>query len=578
MRITKLTLENFRSFKERQTIEFAPVTLLFGPNSVGKSTVLMALFYVQQILGKGQCDPQYIDALGEKFVGGFKNLVNGQDLDKAITLSIEYSKEGVIGSSYYNLIDLEVIDFYLDSPSVQADTVSVTLEIKWSKQENTAYVSSLEIGLDEIPAAILSSDSGLKKPEISWLNYAHPLLNFETDSYQHFTDVTNEPAPCISTFHEYCVGFAPQQSLNYLEEYPGSAYYSAPKLVQDKLGIKASNGCLPELSCLLNVKTNISEETKYLTELLGESGSDVEYHMFNSVINEIFSDLIVSPLDNLFSLLNESICIGPLRHIPDALHHPNPYVEQKDWHNGIGAWDSLSSLDLPTLLKIDGWMTDENKLGLGVGLGLSLDLAQPIDVPLRSEKGSLYNSVHEKLKIEESKLDEIKDKESQWLEYFELAELPQDGVKDISLWDLSSNLKVMSSDVGVGVSQLMPLVIASLTKKKGLVACEQPELHVHPKVQVAIGDLLTQGNDKSSFLIETHSEHLILRLLRRVRETSERNLPEGFNPVKPEDISVVFLERSPQGVKVNRLAVTEDGDFETEWPGGFFDERDEELF
>ncbi|MCD1630458.1 AAA family ATPase [Marinobacter shengliensis] len=43
MRITKLKLANFRSFRKEQTIEFAPLTLLFGPNSVGKSTVLMAL-------------------------------------------------------------------------------------------------------------------------------------------------------------------------------------------------------------------------------------------------------------------------------------------------------------------------------------------------------------------------------------------------------------------------------------------------------------------------------------------------------------------------------------------------------
>jgi AAA15 family ATPase/GTPase len=54
MRITKLSLTNFRSFKETQTIEFAPVTLLFGASSVSKSTVLMALFYVQQILAKGR--------------------------------------------------------------------------------------------------------------------------------------------------------------------------------------------------------------------------------------------------------------------------------------------------------------------------------------------------------------------------------------------------------------------------------------------------------------------------------------------------------------------------------------------
>ena len=59
MNITKLSLTNFRSFKETQTIEFAPVTLLFGPNSVGKSSVLMALFYLQHILAEGDCDPIY---------------------------------------------------------------------------------------------------------------------------------------------------------------------------------------------------------------------------------------------------------------------------------------------------------------------------------------------------------------------------------------------------------------------------------------------------------------------------------------------------------------------------------------
>lgn len=50
MKITKISLTNFRSFKATQSIELAPVTLLFGPNSVGKSSVLMALAYVQQIL------------------------------------------------------------------------------------------------------------------------------------------------------------------------------------------------------------------------------------------------------------------------------------------------------------------------------------------------------------------------------------------------------------------------------------------------------------------------------------------------------------------------------------------------
>src|SRR5690625_1240094 len=82
MRITRISLTNFRSFKDTQPIEIAPVTLLFGPNSVGKSSVLMALAYVQQILKKGHCNPQKLDALGDKTIGGFRALVHGQDLKK----------------------------------------------------------------------------------------------------------------------------------------------------------------------------------------------------------------------------------------------------------------------------------------------------------------------------------------------------------------------------------------------------------------------------------------------------------------------------------------------------------------
>ncbi|MDZ6843073.1 AAA family ATPase, partial [Escherichia coli] len=49
MKLTKLVLENFRSVRERQEIDFAPVTLLLGPNSAGKTTILIALFYLLQI-------------------------------------------------------------------------------------------------------------------------------------------------------------------------------------------------------------------------------------------------------------------------------------------------------------------------------------------------------------------------------------------------------------------------------------------------------------------------------------------------------------------------------------------------
>lgn len=100
MRITKLTLMNFKSFKKEQIIEFAPVTLLFGPNSVGKSSVILSLFYLQEVLSRGQANPSRINALKSKQLGGFLSLVHGKNLSNDIIIKVELDKLGLIGKSY----------------------------------------------------------------------------------------------------------------------------------------------------------------------------------------------------------------------------------------------------------------------------------------------------------------------------------------------------------------------------------------------------------------------------------------------------------------------------------------------
>ena len=72
---------------------------------------------------------------------------------------------------------------------------------------------------------------------------------------------------------------------------------------------------------------------------------------------------------------------------------------------------------------------------------------------------------------------------------------------------------------------------------------------------------------QKQFIIETHSEHLILRLQRLVYEKQ----------IKPEDVSVIYVSRGPEGAKAERLNLDEEGDFIDEWPNGFFLERLREL-
>jgi hypothetical protein len=150
---------------------------------------------------------------------------------------------------------------------------------------------------------------------------------------------------------------------------------------------------------------------------------------------------------------------------------------------------------------------------------------------------------------------------------------------------------------------------------------QQPELHLHPKMQAQLADVfikalherrlfklqkLADSKHKAQlihhadkqidsdvfFLLESHSEHLLLRLLRRIRESNQVknqkitesdsviNLHDAkFRTLSSDQISVVYVKKDPNGLTtMQQLRVADDGDFIDRWPDGFFTERDKELF
>ena len=111
---------------------------------------------------------------------------------------------------------------------------------------------------------------------------------------------------------------------------------------------------------------------------------------------------------------------------------------------------------------------------------------------------------------------------------------------------------------------------------------QQPELHLHPALQAELGDLFVkqalQFDAESDavyvnqFLIETYSEHLLLRIMRRIRETTKGSLPPHLPPVTPNDVSVLYVEPAADGSIVRTMPLSEDGHLLYDWPGGFFEE------
>ena len=592
MKITKLTLENFRSFEEQQIVEFAPITLLFGPNSVGKSTVLMALFYIHHILSKGDCNPQRIEELGGKYVGGFRNLVHGRNLNKTIRIGIEYSKGNTIGSSYTEIRDLlsegeeEDIDwlFTLPDASGEVEHVAIEFSIDWSAQRKIAYVSKCLIKLDHQEFITLKSSSGGQQAFIESVNYLHPLLiddehdvwlkecldnhvPIHSGNSSRAFELQKEEFPEKDTDDsniEKSIRVAPVITNNTW----ASSFHltlNGDKMLDTEFDEDhfVSNSSGLEFRHLQIAFKNKIGAVPILGRIL-DTTLDFDNKKVGALIVEILSDAIIPTFDNLLNLLEASLCIGPLRAIPDPTFQPNPNPQTRDWYDGLAAWDLLEKADISLLSKVNRWMQE---------------LALGYEVITKQEKFS----------VEYKSLNSFKSapKEEHDTDSMNLNHQPPDGSKvnfdysspvtKYAIWDSKNNIEVSGCDIGVGVSQILPFIVATIVKDRGFIAIEQPELHVHPRVQVGIGDLLTQANKDFGFLIETHSEPLILRLLKRIRQTTDGELPEGMKSVFKEDVAIIYLEASDSGVKTKRIHLDEDGEFQQHWPDGFFSERREEL-
>lgn len=144
----------------------------------------------------------------------------------------------------------------------------------------------------------------------------------------------------------------------------------------------------------------------------------------------------------------------------------------------------------------------------------------------------------------------------------------------VGLIDERTGLGVAVDEVGYGVSQLLPVVIACIVDPAHLVLLEQPELHVHPAVQVELGDLLVEAirpaGIEKQLIVETHSEHLLMRVQKRVRQ----------GVLDPSLVRILYVDFRPGHAQphVTSIGVDHDGSFTSEWPHGFFEERFDELF
>ena len=89
MLVTAITIENFKGISKPIKIDFKPITLLFGANSSGKSTIVQALHYAREIIERGNIDPGLTILGGSALdLGGFASLVHNRNLDLSISFRL----------------------------------------------------------------------------------------------------------------------------------------------------------------------------------------------------------------------------------------------------------------------------------------------------------------------------------------------------------------------------------------------------------------------------------------------------------------------------------------------------------
>jgi len=543
MSITAITIENFKAIKEPVRIELKPITLLFGPNSAGKSTIIQALHYAREIFERQNLNPDRTLLGGETIdLGGFESLVHGHNLNLPIRLKFELdlSHEDLPryleGYEDLGLIDWQQSELW-DVPT-RAQNAWTQIEVCWNTLLEKPLLTSYQIGINGFHLAKITTTEDGKQICLQDINPFNPIF-LNNSSPEEATE--NAIKLIKGEIHDDtdigCILMSFLHLFNISEGVVG---------ITKNIILKDQGSILPNWGVTLKFNENIwSEESKF-----EEQGNFVQ----------LFSSLITGPGELIRDGLKKLCYVGPLREVPKRNHQPSTTPDESRWSNGLAAYDTLFFAEDDFIAEVNEWLTQEERLATGYGVKVKQYRELETDNPLAL---AVLN-------------DRLLDEDIDFKET--LLALPIK--RRLLIHDESKNIELAPQDIGVGVSQVLPVVVAALHRKTGFVMIEQPELHIHPAIQVALGDLFIERVRNAQdliFILETHSEHLMLRLLRRIRETNEKTVPENKS-LSPAELSIYFIEQGDEGISCKPIRVDQEGDFIDRWPKGFFNERVKELY
>lgn len=499
--LTHLRVGNFKGFGGQHEVRLSKLTLIFGPNSAGKSALLHALLLLSQSLPQhpvglySSASPSLLFNGDKVDLGGFRNALHRHDLERSIQLGITQS-------------------------GPQQELVSFDLTVEWDAERAEAVIARFRYRLEGSPENDLalrlarpediqhekagSEDAGSGLVGEGSLGGRRWFVDREGTQVDRLQDLLASAVPRRVVIRSEGAGDDQDDESLTLEK-DDEFRTSLEAVIADR-----TYGAVGFLPLLWE-----PSQTKRLSP-----------HAARRLVGEQeWAQLLRMRARDHWKRLRAVRHIGPLREAPrraqvrleQALLGSGKYV------GSAGAATADVLLQNPHLIDTtNGWLAR-----LGMPYAVRIQTLELEDAPSAGSWGFLL------------------------------------------LDDLRTKTRVSLSDVGVGVSQVLPIIAQVIIGSGDVTLIEQPELHLHPAAQTQLGDLFASAvSGGGQLIVETHSEHLLLRLLRRVREGT----------LAASDLEVVYVDPAPEGgSRVIRLRIDENGEFLDEWPNGFFEERVDEL-
>jgi len=481
--IERIDIQNFKSFNGRHNVDLAPITIIFGPNSSGKSTLLQSLAVLKQTLEplRARLDREEPPlALHGELVdlGSFLATVNQHDRDKELYIGVRFQDR-------HNRPRNQILD---------KRPLYAGLGFGYDSDLRTVEQRQGVLGDDDAQVKFVTASKTAKATSSPFGNIAYRLDRGSQEALQH---------------------------------------------------------------------------------LVGRRLDDLRKSR-QSITNDPMGQLWSALQNRLNALLDSS---GPLLWFGEGffptIPDPGPWMSDE-----VGAWVPQQLFD--ELWGVRSRALNELLLGLAY-LGPLRDAPRRFQL-LTNELPSNVGATGEHTAMLLARDQNLQDEVNGWLEALDIKyklavrRVGDEELGDLlatTLTDVRNGLAVTPQDVGFGISQLLPVIVQMLVGERRTVCVEQPEIHVHPRLQSRVADLLIEaarpGRD-NQVIVETHSEHLMLRLQRRIREGTHEWLT-------PEKVAVIYIDMDAKGeAHAHQLRLDEDGYFIDEWPDGFFSERLEELF